>query len=499
MTISPPTVVRCPRCPTIFTLEYPMSYTTFVSEYWSDGWADQSGVEGTAPVFYCRRCRQWRWIGDTVHLFEMPYSIASAALPQLTTFDYLTVDQLTSALEQDWPKDRELHLRRQLLWLQNHPRRGSGDGAAVSAELMDNLERLAELVDPSEEPLFLAEIHRELGEFEAAGNLVASWLAVVSPEDGASGEDGNAGFVPLAELLQERISAQAIAPFEWTPADDAGESGSGSPRSAMCDVRDAYENGLALFPPFEDVFAFPDDAARAAERPILSVRLDGIDSRWGDWATIFGVTECRSTLRFGRIFRQDEWAQYEAASDAWKRELQWFWSKRSTDFQLDGTSDEADRYFRMLYYLKYGLWAYHEGIPLAGEEDRSDFDSLYDDPTLEGDYHRLYWMHHWGVIGSAIDTDAAFDPHIVSMLRDEYRSAQQDADERRLSAVGGLKYLETDGPSWFQGLDQTPVVDGRRCEFVAQIWLDYINAGFSLVYLFYDPVTGTVAQTYDYD
>jgi arginyl-tRNA--protein-N-Asp/Glu arginylyltransferase len=45
----------------------------------------------------------------------------------------------------------------------------------------------------------------------------------------------------------------------------------------------------------------------------------------------------------------------------------------------------------------------------------------------------------------------------------------------------------------------TPIIDGRTSKFVGQVWLDYLSAGASLVYLFYEPKSGTVAQVYDYD
>lgn len=491
MTLAPPLLVRCPHCPTIFIYEDLASITTMVEERWSDGWADVApfNPNDRPLIHHCHRCNRWMWIEDLLHLLEVPSGITARSIPEVETVASLSLGQLTEALQQEWTAEQERALRIQLLWLDNHPRRRGESANELSHRSMENLERLAELVNAEEEPLLAAEIHRELGDFEAAAGFVVKAYSTDATTRRAEAD--------LAAALSAHIAARSIAPFAFEDTEEEDET---ADASTIRDVRRRLDEGLYLFPALEDVYAFPsEDKLKDDSEPILSIRLDRADPARQAWATIIGSLENRHVLRFGRLFRGNEWNEYQSAPDWWKRELTWFWSKRSTDFQEDGCSDEADRYFRMLYYLRFGLWEYREHLRPDEDEERTSFDRLYDDPALNGDYHRLFWMHHWGIVSGRIGHDDAFSRDIVAELREEIREVEERRNRRRIDAVGGLQYLETAGPSWFQGHDQTPMVDGRPCAFVGQIWLDYINAGFSLVYLFYDPVTGTVAQTYDYD
>lgn len=219
MTLAPPLLVRCPSCPTIFVYEDFASMTTIVEERWSDGWADVTPFNpNDRPLIHrCHRCRRWVWIDDLLHLLEIPAEMTARSTPEIDSGAALSLEELTEALEQEWTPERERALRKQLMWLTNHPRRQGERPNELSRSSMENLERLAELVNPTEEPLLAAEIHRELGDFEAAATYVEK--AASSADASTREAEGK-----LAAALGEHITAKSIAPFAFDGSSDADDA-----------------------------------------------------------------------------------------------------------------------------------------------------------------------------------------------------------------------------------------------------------------------------------
>jgi hypothetical protein len=482
--------MKCPDCPTVFVTETLESYTTHQGDLWSDGFVDRRYAEFDegVPIFFCPRCRRWYWIDDGHILLEVPVDISPSAIPEIDSCPLLGQEDVSKALEQSWCVERERLLRFTLLWLQNHDRRRpDGDGSKLTHALMANLERLEEIVDPREDPLPAAEIRRELGDFASAAAVLDAAVESATCEPDSA----------LIKKMRTYIAARSVEPFAVETSDTPAPS-------IPADLPDPEENadevnkrlidaGFYLFPRDQDVFAFPRLHRRsdADAAPLLSLRLDLVNPNWEGWAPIIGQNDHRAILRFGRLFRFEDRKIYEQSIPAWRDELEWFWDQWSYTVESGEDAETADRYFRILYQLSYGM--YDAGSDYGLGLTAADAEAVIDEPftpTVGGNsYYRHLWDHYW----------ALHSGNPESWIPDLQR-AEAEASRSRARAADGLDYIELGGsPRWFQGCDKTPIVDGRPCRFVAQIWLDYINAGTSLVYLFYDPPSGIVAQTYDYD
>jgi hypothetical protein len=494
MTTGPSTLVKCPACPTVFVRPAPVPTDPEPADLWSDGYLGQpdQSEHGASPVFKCPRCKQWHWVDGAQRLLAIPSQLRPLSIPSIPDESSLTAEELDAALLQDWEPAHEQFIRLHLLWRQNHRRRRDMAGQEVWRELMDNLERLSELVSVDQEPVLAAEIRRELGEFPAALDI----LNRVSPVE-LSAQDQR-----VFRKLREQASARSILPFRV--------SSRTQPRHPLHWRRELLgervfrwlEEGVFLFPPVEDVFAFPSIAKERDEDPILAVGLDNIDPDWTGWAPILRDGEDRSLFRFGRVFRKGEWELYEQATPAWKQTLEWFWRQRSMNFEPDGASDPASLYYCILHQIVYGTFDPHsdEGPTLDIGSDRSEFDAFYRGFEPGNDYYRCLWDVYWSFAGEG--RSLAKELHDLDL--DEIRGARekrtQQRARRREAAVSGLDYLVIGGePRWYYGVDKTPTVEGRRFRFVAQIWLDYVDAGSSLVHLFYDRESGALVQVTEQD
>ena len=191
-------LVRCPTCPTIFLYEAPQAVPMVEGTTWSDGFCDVRPyrLEELAPVHRCARCNRWHWIDDLRRLFAV--SLSTESIPRVDAMTPLAAEDLVEAIAQGWPPRREQKLRTQLLWLQNHPRRVDPQSETITAEIMENLERLSDIVDNGADALFAAEIHRELGDFPRARALIPA-ATHISPHRAAA--------------ISARLESRSIAPF----------------------------------------------------------------------------------------------------------------------------------------------------------------------------------------------------------------------------------------------------------------------------------------------
>jgi hypothetical protein len=486
MTFELPMLTRCPTCREIYIRESLASVTYVVRHAWSDGYAECDGTypaEGT-PVVWCHGCQRWHDVDDGVTIAELPWHAAPDTVRSVSLLVPLSREEQRSALSQEWGRDTERILRTQMLWSLNHERRGADPQPPVDAELMENLERLAELVDPEEDPLFAAEVHREMGDFTTAREVLQRCA------DGTEDSDRRHYLCQIGEAVAKTLIEPIELFFPEEPIDPIG----------VCRLEELMEQeGLYPRPPIEDVFAFPTDARYRHEDPTMSIRLDTADSEWSGWAAMLDTKATSHIMRFDRLFTTSDWDDYQRAIPEWRSELEWFWSQWS--FRVDADGPDGNRYYRTLYQIYHEMFIPESDFGLEPdiEDFKDDFDAYYSGIDSPPGYYRAFWKLYWAQFSGRLDGPlyGAVD------LEDEFASLSQEERDLRVSqqqAIDGLEYLERGGgPRWFQGVDQTPMVDRRRCEFVAQIWLDYINAGFSLVYLFYDPESGTVHQVYDYD
>ena len=488
MTIDNPVIVKCPDCHTIFKRIVYSSYTVFSGTGYSDGYRYPSTLSAPVdlPVFYCRRCNQWKSLSDAVDLFEVPLAYIEEDTILQIPESYLEKEKLEEALRQSWPAEIETELRFHLLWKQNHLRRGTDDRSPAAGNLKENLERLSRLIDKSEAPFMAAEIFRELGNFTEAENI----LQVLDEND----DDR----IPL---FREQLKKKMITPFYIVYPKTGGSPYNGS--QGNYEVTPEFLSSFRLFPPAEDVLAFPTMKARAdyGDPPFL-VRypLEGGDG--SVWIPCLGKKNDSAMIRFNRAFRPGEWRKFEEkATPRWKEALEWFWS-RSSDEMTDKDDEEADRYYRILYQIYYNQCFFDSDESLEPVDESGlfgfFFDGMYDRFEARNDYYRTYWDLFWqdrlGMINFHPET---YDLDAERRRRDAEKERIRQLRER---AKWGLKdWQGGKDPQWFQSGGRTPVNDKGKLEFVGQIWLDYINAGTTLVYIFYDPEFQVVEQIFDYD
>lgn len=508
MTVGLPVLSKCPECRTIFVQEVFDSYTLFPGRYWSDGYSQTSGPNPalSSPVFRCRRCAHWQRFDEAETLFELPLHVDPVSVPRVPAVPVLNEAEINDALSQEWPDFVEARLRTHLLWILNHPRRTEDGRQLMTRELMENLERLIEVFEPAADPLFAAECYREMGDFPSAKAIV----------DAAPQSELDEWDLHRLELLSISVADQSIDVYvideieESEPDNDLpvvpvceapGHRQDETPISSQ-ELDRLISEGFYPFPPVEDVFAFPTDQKEENECPILSVSISDITHEYGDWATILGPHDDRSLLRRGRVFREGEWEMYRRAPESRRQDLEWFWRQSSHAMNASGKS--ADRYYRILYQIFYGM---HDPITGTDLDQISKafithfnrrFDAYYRGFNASDDYYLFYWSFFWALIGGHIDEDWP-DTIDLDEQRQSYRNYAFERRYRQAQAVEGLSDFKTGAADWFHSVDKTPHVNGNPCDFVGQIWLDCMNAGTTLVYLFVDPVTGTQVQTFDYD
>lgn len=494
MTFDLPVLIKCPSCREIYVRESLASMTYVTRHAWSDGYTECDGTHPgeSSVIVECRACRSWHRAEDGVVIAELPWHIVPHSVPSASLHVPLKREQLEAALDQEWDRETERVLRTQLLWAQNHERREADPLPPVRAELMENLERLADLVDSDADPLFAAEVHRQMGDFAAAQSIIERAIGAEGAAVEADTDDGS-DRVHFLKQIGERVAQERIEPFVYTFPEEPREPITPERLKQILD-----EEGLYPRPPIEDVFAFPTEARQRNEDPALQIRLDTCDPNWSGWAPMLDTKKTSHILRFNRLFTESDWELYERAIPEWKRELEWFWSQWS--FLIDPNHPDSSRYYRTLYMLYYEQFIPESdfGFDMDTASFAEDFDAYYHAEGAPAGYYLMFWNMYWAQLSGRLDGSL-----FVSVdLAGEFEELHEHLHELRVTqqeAIEGLDYVERGDPRWFQGLDLTPTVGERPCEFVAQVWLDYINAGFSLVYLFYDPESRTVHQVYDYD
>lgn len=236
---------RCPVCPGYFT----RSVLTSLHYYgdvpsWSDGKNEQWWVGLGAPVGRCPTCLAIVWVDDATALMPAPrephpvdllsrlwYLLTGdrsgrlqeeqewAALPRevkeagrliglSTTHDY--VDALAQIVP--LPLDREEYLRRKLWWAANdHLRRESNTPTLEVDAARANMERLLALLPSTARILERVELHRQLGRFREALNLIPSippdqWVKADLQQKWAEEGDSTMRIIPQQTAARARMA-----------------------------------------------------------------------------------------------------------------------------------------------------------------------------------------------------------------------------------------------------------------------------------------------------
>ncbi|MFP4364221.1 MAG: hypothetical protein ACLFR1_10175, partial [Spirochaetia bacterium] len=466
-------------------------------DQWSDGYSGKLILQGQQQVCYCGSCKRYHHRKEVKTICEIPDEDYAQDVPIFALDDYLTIDDYRHALRQVWPEDIELDLRKGMLKRQNHGvRRGEETPLPVDPEHHDNLERLLDLVSENEEPLFLAEIYRELGDFKRSLAILERY----EPEESR--------YQKPAELLTLAAKEENLAPIRFSSRKTLKTMGSESLES----FEQAVKQGFYPVPETEDVYAFPNQYKQDRYTPVLTLDLSLVSPELEGRATLIDIAEDLTVYyAYDRLFFDSEYEEFLELDPLLQEELKWFW--QFSTHNLPEAEEELDRYYRILYGIFYDI-PLDEALTEAVMEKRMEFEGYWkqicDIANTMGLGYKAWFSEnsskvYWDLF--FLYYDDRFDDFIEDLpleVRDAFERVsdyEDDLKAHRESAVSGLDYVEIGGEAdWFQGSDKSVNAPCANPVFIAQVWTDYLDFGASkLLYLFYCPNENTFFQTYDYD
>ena len=219
----PDQVLQCPACGAAMLQPTIRSGNTLDAVYYTDGYMDAPMLPQPAALVRCPACREplvrryAKRLGEVdrygANLFPDEQA-APAVDPAWRRAPRVgpahEPDYVTALATHRFAREDEIELRVELMHVCNHARRRLPPHAApppVSALEQANLRKLAALLDlrDGEERLLLAEVRRELGDFDAASALLAGDF----PEEVA--------------LAAQRIRQLVAARHRWVSEVFAGE------------------------------------------------------------------------------------------------------------------------------------------------------------------------------------------------------------------------------------------------------------------------------------
>lgn len=203
MILDPPQTIACPRCGGLATYCRMVSGNTLGAKVWTDGFMDAPMLMPPPVVAKCPDCQHCYWLERAPKVAKTDHFLVldSRAVEEPEERDYYRL--LRQGFATDLQQERTL---RTLAWWRSndahregfvrpprlsegfpgpwHPvvppdwRRKVSPGRAVrrSAACRENLEQLARLMDEADpaDRLMKAELSRELGQFEAALQILGS-------------------------------------------------------------------------------------------------------------------------------------------------------------------------------------------------------------------------------------------------------------------------------------------------------------------------------------
>jgi len=175
MILGPPLIVTCPECAAQFSRFNMVSGNTFGAIFWSDGFFLAPMMPDIPRFTKCRNCGTI----FNLHTCESKESEDSSTdhLPMVESPDTGTLTEAIDLKVFGNSSDDEKYLRVRLWWSKNQR---NFDDSMVKLQIADpvyllNAQELKRLLntDHPEERLMLAELHRNLGEFDTCLELLS--------------------------------------------------------------------------------------------------------------------------------------------------------------------------------------------------------------------------------------------------------------------------------------------------------------------------------------
>lgn len=176
----PDRIIACPHCGFLARQHTLLSGNTFGAIFWTDGKMLAPMLPEFPEITRCAQCAHLYWIEDASVIGEERYGEPiPAEWKHAQPVRALTQGEFREAIQMGLGTnaERECYLRLHYWWARNDPLREEETTPAppdYSDWERENFARLQELLDRDApgERLMLAEIHREIGDFDTALQLV---------------------------------------------------------------------------------------------------------------------------------------------------------------------------------------------------------------------------------------------------------------------------------------------------------------------------------------
>ena len=154
------------------------SGNTFGARYWTDGWRDAPMMPESPWLVICPHCAKPVWLDELEKVGESePWGNSDEDFPGAASYRVLTVQDYLACLDSadELEAEKLRYVRVQAWWRGNDVRRDTEDPAPLSVKESANLGELAKLLASSDgnDQIMKAEVLRELGQFEQAGEVLA--------------------------------------------------------------------------------------------------------------------------------------------------------------------------------------------------------------------------------------------------------------------------------------------------------------------------------------
>ena len=175
-------VYRCPNCGNIIQRGSLMSGNTGSEKVYSDGKRIAPMLPEFPNLTKCKKCETFLWLSKLKEIGTYNYDDnANVEWQNADIAEFLGVEDYFSALSKGVAENKgeALFIRHRIWWAYNDRIRNGEDLFKVETDELrwtENLKKLKAMLDPSDinHKIMIAEIHRNLGEFERCVNIIKS-------------------------------------------------------------------------------------------------------------------------------------------------------------------------------------------------------------------------------------------------------------------------------------------------------------------------------------
>ncbi len=169
----------CTECSGLIEQQTIMSGNTFGARLWTDGKMDAPMLPRTPSLVKCPHCRSIIWLGEQSIVAEIEArNSADIAHGAKGYWTLSAADYFKFIAENELDQTDERNVRIYAWWVANDKRRGATAMCALSNKERENLQALEPLMELANvsDRIMAAEIKRELGQFDAATELLKAVL-----------------------------------------------------------------------------------------------------------------------------------------------------------------------------------------------------------------------------------------------------------------------------------------------------------------------------------